>query len=179
MKKTLSVMFLFLVFTGCTEKKNVLYIDNLGLCSTPVAKLYLNDVVVENSSQTFNIAPNDIKDSLVDALNETNCFVILASHRSDEYVVNTKVNLSQEKETVEETLFKKSEKERLVMAISLSANDSNSKVLANAKSELLIDKSKILGFKTGPDVTGDNRIILKNATKKVSIALKDGFSKLK
>ncbi len=186
MKKILSVVFLLLIFSGCVDKKSVLRIDNLGLCSTPMAKLYINDVTVENSSQTFNIASDEIKTSLVNALNETNCFVVSTSQKSkesleskSEYLLDAKVNLSQEKEVVEKNIFKKSETEHLVMLISLSAINNGNKVLANAKSELLIDKSKYLGFKVESDVAGDNRTILKNATKKVSIALSDGFSKLK
>jgi hypothetical protein len=96
-----------------------------------------------------------------------------------EYLLDAKINLSQEKEVVEKNIFKKSETEHLVMLISLSAINNGNKVLANAKSELLIDKSKYLGFKVESDVAGDNRTILKNATKKVSVALSDGFSKLK
>lgn len=186
MKKVIFSTVLLLIFSGCVDKKSVLLINNLGLCSAPVAKLYINDVTVENSSQTFNISSDEIKISLVNALNETNCFVVSTSQVSknslmskDEYLLDAKVKLSQDKEVVEKNIFKKSETEHLAMLISLSANNNGNKVLANAKSELVIDNSKYLGFKPESDRAGDNRSILKNATKKVSIALSDGFSKLK
>ncbi|MDO9267382.1 MAG: hypothetical protein Q7U00_09900 [Sulfurimonas sp.] len=186
MKKIIFSTALLLIFSGCVDKKSVLLINNLGLCSAPTAKLYINDVTVENSSQTFNISSDEIKISLINALNETNCFVVSTSQVSkdsltskDEYLLDAKVNLSQDKDVVEKNIFKKTETERMVILISLSANNNGNKVLANAKSELVIDRSKYLGFKPESDRAGDNRSILKNATKKVSIAISDGFSKLK
>jgi hypothetical protein len=94
-------------------------------------------------------------------------------------MLDAKVILTQEKEVVEKNIFKKSESEHLTMAISLAAGNNGNKVTANAKSELSIDKSKYLGVNTKSDVDGDNKTIVKNATKKVSIALSEGFSKLK
>ncbi len=186
MKKILSAVLVFLVFSGCVDKKSVLRIDNIGICSAPAAKLYLNDISVENNSATFNIPADEIKSSLASALNETNCFVVSTAKMSkdaleskNEYIVDAKVILSQQKEVVEESFFKKSENEHLAMAISLAASNNGNKVNANAKSELSIDKSKYLGIKTKSDIEGDHDTIVKNATKKVSIALSEGFSKLK
>ncbi|MBW6488847.1 hypothetical protein [Sulfurimonas sp.] len=186
MKKILSAGLLLLIFSGCVDKKSVLRIDNVGLCTNPMATLYINDINVQNSSETFNIPAEEIKSSLIAALNETNCFVVSTAKMTkasleskSEYMLDAKVILSQEKEVVEKNIFKKSESEHLTMAISLAAGNNGNKVTANVKSELLIDKSKYLGVKTKSDVEGDNKTIVKNATKKVSIALSEGFSKLK
>jgi len=65
------------------------------------------------------------------------------------------------------------------MLISLNAHNNGNKVVANAKSEIVIDKSKILGFKPESDTLGDKRMLIKNATKQVSIAISDGFLKLR
>ena len=181
MKKILSALFLLLLFSGCTEKKSHVFINNVGLCQAPIAMLHIGDIAIENSSRTFNISSEEIRVALVESLRETNCFSILSASNGDsdnEYLVNVKVNLSQQKEMVEKNIFKKEEKERLVMSMSLSAKNNGNSVFANSKSELLIDKSKILGFKNKADAQGDSRVVLHNATKKVSIALRNGFSKL-
>ena len=186
MIKVLLIPLFFLFFSGCVDKKNVLFIDNMGLCTKSVATLYINSVEIQNNSQTFNITHDELTLSLVNALKETNCFVVSTSKMDSvyslesktDYLLDAKVSLSQDKEVVEENLFKKVEKEKLLMIISLQAHNKTTKVTANSKSELIIDKSKILGFKTQADAAGDKQTILKNATKKVSIALNDGFSRL-
>lgn len=185
MKLLISASFLLLIFSGCTEKQSVLYINNIGLCSKPMATLYLNDIDVQNSSKSFNIAPDEIRSALTGALQDTNCFNVFSAKKGsdsleskDEYLVNAKVNLYQEKETVEKNIFKKEEKERIGMMILLYASNNGNKVNASAKSELSAEQSKILGFKNEKDSSGDGQTILKNATKKVSISLTDGFAKL-
>lgn len=184
MKQILSAIFLVLLFSGCVEKKNVLYIDNQSLCSEPMATLYLKDIDIKNSAKTFNIAPDDVRSALISALKETNCFKVFSFNKSrtlesdNEYVLNAKVTLNQEEEVVEKNIFKKEQKELISMAIVLQANNDNKKVNATAKSELLTDKSKILGFKNERDVSGDNQTVLQNATRKASLALTDGFIKL-
>ncbi|MDQ1263864.1 MAG: hypothetical protein QG559_865 [Campylobacterota bacterium] len=177
---------LFLLFSGCAEKKKVIYIENRGLCQSPATTLYIHDVTIENNSKTFNISANEIKLSLADSLSETNCYKVQLADKDassleneNEYVLNSKVSIFQDKEVVEENIFKKEEKERITLFIALTANNNGKKVYANAKSELLTDKSKILGVEKGVDAQGDKEMILKSATKKVSIALTDGFSKLK
>lgn len=186
MKKIVSAALLLLIFSGCVDKKSVLRIENVGLCANPMATLYMNDIDVQNNSQTFNIPAEEIKSSLITALNETNCFVVSTAKMTkasleskNEYILDAKVILSQEKEVVEKSIFKKSESEHLTMAISLAVGNNGNKVGANAKSELTIDKSKYLGVNAKSDVEGDNKTIVRNATKKVSIALSEGFSKLK
>lgn len=184
MKKILSALFLLLLFAGCTEKKSVLYINNLDLCREPIATLYLKDIEVKNNSKTFNIAPEDIKASLIASLKETNCFKVSSYSKNqylsseNEYIVSSKVTLTQSEEVVEKNIFKKEQEEMISMAITLNASSDGRKVNASSKSELLIEKSKILGFKNEKDVTGDTQTVLHNATKKVSIALRDGFLKL-
>lgn len=187
MIKALLIPLFFLFFSGCVDKKSTLMIHNMGLCEGTIATLYLNDVEIQNNSQTFNITHDELTISLVNALRETNCFNISTSKidneetlkSKDDFLLDVKVSLSQEKEVVKKNLFKKDEKENLLMTISLIANNKTITVSANAKSELTIDKSKILGFKTTEDAAVDKQIILKNATKKVSIALHNGFLKLK
>jgi hypothetical protein len=184
MKKILSAVLLLLLFAGCTEKKSVLYINNLDLCQAPIATLYLKEIDIKNSSKTFNIAPDEIRGALINSLKETNCFKVSPYNRNqsvtddNEYILNAKVTLQQTEEVVEKNIFKKEKEELLSMAITLHASSDGRKVNAGSKSELLIDKSKILGFKNERDVAGDTKIVLQNATKKVSIALRDGFLKL-
>lgn len=187
MIKVLLIPLFFLFFSGCVDKKNVIFIDNMGLCTKPSVILHINDVEIQNNSQTFNITHDELTLSLINALKETNCFVVSTSKIDNEnslesksdYLLDAKVSLSQDKQVIEENLFKKVEKEKLLMIVSLLAHNKTSRVSANAKSELIIDKSKILGFKTEADTVGDKRAILKNATKKVSISLNDGFLKLR
>lgn len=186
MIKALLIPLFFLFFSGCVDKKSVIFIDNMGLCTKSVATLYINSVDVQNNSQTFNATADEITLSLVDALKETNCFVVSSSKigsvhslESNEYLLDVKANLSQDREVTDKNIFKKVEKEQLLMTISLLAHNKTTRVTANSKSELMIDKSKILGFKTEADPAGDKRTILRNATKKVSIALHDGFLKLR
>jgi len=184
MKQILSAVFLLLLFSGCVEKKNVLYIDNQSLCSEPMAILYLKDIEIKNNAKTFNIAPDEIRSALVGSLKETNCFKVFSFNKNrtleseNEYILNAKVTLNQEEEVVEKNIFKKEQQELISMAIVLHANNDTRKVNATAKSELLTDKSKILGFKNERDVSGDAQTVLQNATKKVSLALTDGFLKL-
>ena len=82
------------------------------------------------------------------------------------------------REIIEKNIFKKEEKERLSMTIALYAHNESKKINANTKSELFIDKAKILGFTTQKDSDQDSKTVLKNAVKQVSILLKDGFEKL-
>ncbi|MDD5372181.1 MAG: hypothetical protein PHO62_02005 [Sulfurimonas sp.] len=184
MKQILSAIFLVLLFSGCVEKKNVLYIDNQSLCSEPMATLYLKDVDIKNNAKTFNIAPDEIRSALIGSLKETNCFKVFSYNKSrtlesdKEYILNAKVTLTQEEEVVEKNIFKKEQKELITMAVVLQAYNENKKVNATAKSELSTDKSKILGFKNERDVTGDSQTVLQNATRKASLALTDGFIKL-
>lgn len=187
MKGFATLVFLasVVLFSGCAEKKRVIYIDNRALCQAPMATLYIKDVTIQNNSKTFNITPNEVKLSLAEALSETNCYKVQLADKDasslenvNEYVLSTKVDIYQEKDVIEENIFKKEEKEKITMFIALSANNNGNKVLANAKSELSIDKSKILGVEKGVDERGDKELILNTATKKVSIALKEGFSKL-
>ena len=186
MIKVLLIPLFFLFFSGCVDKKSTLMINNMGICTKSVATLYINNIEMQNSSQTFNITQEELTLSLINALKETNCFVVSTSKVDNmdsleykgDYLLDVKVSLSQDKEVVEKNLFKKVEQEKLLMIISLLAHNKTSRVNANAKSELIIDKSKILGFKTEADPAGDKRTILKNATKKVSISLHDGFLKL-
>lgn len=187
MRELVGLAFLATVvlFNGCAEKKRVIFIENRGLCQSPNTTLYVKDVTVQNNSKTFNITPNEVKLSLAEALSETNCYRVQLADKdasslenSNEYVLSTKVDIYQDKEVVEENLFKKEEKEKITMFIALSANNNGNKVLANAKSELSIDKAKYLGVEKGVDERGDKDLILNTATKKVSIALKEGFSKL-
>lgn len=175
-----------LLFSGCAEKKRVIYIPNRGLCQSPTTTLYINDVNIQNHSRTFNISANEVKLSLADALSETNCYKVLLANADasslqseDEYVLDTVVDMYQDKNVVEENIFKKEEKEKLTMFISLVARNNGNKVSANAKSELFIDKAKYLGVERGVDERGDKDLILNTATKKVSMALREGFLKLK
>lgn len=184
LKHILAALSLSLLFSGCVEKKSVLYIDNVSLCSEPSVMLYLKDVSIKNNSRTFNIAPDEIKSSLINSLKETNCFGV-ASYRESQFmdsdrafILNAQVMLTQEEEVVEKTLFKKEQEERIGVAITLQAFNDTKKVNASSKSELLIDKSKILGFKNERDVKGDSQTVLQNATKKVSVSLRDGFIKV-
>lgn len=187
MKGLATLVFLasVVLFSGCAEKKRVIYIDNRALCKAPTATLYVKDVAIQNNSKTFNITTNEVKLSLAEALSETNCYVVKLEDRdasslenTNEYVLSTKVDIYQEKDVIEENIFKKEEKEKITMLIALIANNNGNKVLANAKSELSIDKAKYLGVEKGVDERGDKELILNTATKKVSIALKEGFSKL-
>jgi hypothetical protein len=184
MKKTVSAISLLLLFTGCVEKKSVLYINNLGLCQEPIATLYIKDLDIKNSSKTFNIAPEEIRTALIGSLKETNCFRVSSFNKNQflssdrEYIVNAKVALQQTEEVVEKNIFKKEKEELLSMSITLNASSDGRKVNASSKSELQIEGSKILGFKNERDVSGDAQTVLQNATKKVSIALRDGFLKL-
>lgn len=187
MIKALLIPLFFLFFSGCIDKKNVIFIDNMGLCSKSMATLYINSVEMQNNSQTFNVTKDEVTLSLINALKETNCFVVSTSkidsvhslESKSDYLLDAKVSLSQDKQVIEENFFKKVEKEKIIMLISLLAHNQTTTVSANTKSELTIDKSKILGFKTEADTVGDKSTLLKNATKKVSIALNDGFIKIR
>lgn len=173
-----------LLFTGCVEKKSILHIDNLNLCSEPVAMLYIKDVSIKNNARTFNIAPDEIRNSLINSLKETNCFGVSSYKESQfmdsdrAFILNAQVTLSQEEIVVEKTLFKKEQEERIGVAITMQAFNDTKKVNASSKSELLIEKSKVLGFKNERDVMGDSQTVLQNATKKVSVSLRDGFIKI-
>ncbi|ABB44279.1 hypothetical protein Suden_1001 [Sulfurimonas denitrificans DSM 1251] len=184
MIKVLLIPLFFMLFSGCVDKKNVLFIDNMGICTKSMATLHLREVEMQNNAQTFNVTSDELTLALVNALKETNCFVVLTSKTNsldskDDYFLDVKVNLSQDKEKSKQNIFKTVEKEHLQMLISLNAYNNGNKVVANAKSEIVIDKSKILGFKPESDTLGDKRMLIKNATKQVSIAISDGFLKLR
>lgn len=186
MKKVISVLLLLLFFVGCVDKQSVLFIDNMGLCTKSIATLHVNALDIENNAQTFNVTPEEFTIALVNALRETNCFVVSTAKvdamqilpSKNDYLLDTKMSLSQDKEKSEENIFKTIEKERLMMIITLKARNNGNSASANAKSEIVIDKSKILGIKPESDTEGDKRTLLKNATKKVSIALSNAFLKL-
>ena len=186
MKKVLSALLLLLFFVGCVDKQSVLFIDNMGLCTKSMATLHVDALMIENNAQTFNVTPEEFTIALVNALKETNCFVVSTAKvdgthmlpSKNDYLLDTKVSLSQDKERSEENIFKSVEKQRLLMIITLQSRNNGNRASANAKSEIVIDKSKILGIKPESDVEGDKRTLLKNATKKVSIALSNAFLKL-
>lgn len=181
----LLILAMFLT-TGCQDKKRVIYIENRSLCQAPIATLYLKDIAVYNNSQTFNLSANEIKLSLAESLTQTNCYKVILADKDpslleseDEFVLNTKADIYQEKVTTNENLFKKEQKENITLMLSLSATSGfGKKVVASATSELAIDKAKYFGIEKGVDERGDKELVLKTATKKASIALRDGFSKL-
>ena len=76
MIKALLIPLFFLFFSGCVDKKNVIFIDNMGLCSKSMATLYINSVEMQNNSQTFNVTKDEVTLSLINSLKETNCFVV-------------------------------------------------------------------------------------------------------
>lgn len=186
MKKVLSAGLLLLFFVGCVDKQSVLFINNMGLCTKSMATLHVNALEIENNAQTFNVTPEEFTIALVNALKETNCFVVSTAKvesvhalpSRNDYLLDAKVSLSQDKERSEENIFKTVEKEHLLMMITLQSRNNGNRASANAKSEIVIDKSKILGIKPESDAEGDKRTLLKNATKKVSIALSNAFIKL-
>lgn len=184
-KKILFTLFVLFFISGCADKARVLNIENSGLCSAPFATLYLNTIEIKNSTETFNIASDDVRDALADSLKETNCFHVFSLNQEnqplkseDEYLLETKVALFQEREVIEKNIFKKEEKELLSMTIALHAHNESKKINANTKSKLLINKSKILGFTTKKESDKDSKTVLKNGVKQVSVLLKDGFEKL-
>lgn len=184
-RKTLFAVIFILAVSGCVDKKKVLTIQNQDLCSAPVATLYLNKLEIQNKAETFNITADEIRSALTDNLQQTNCFMVSMYERDEEslnteyeYLLDTKVSLSQEREVVEKNIFKKEENELLSMNISLYAHNKKRKVNASAKSELAASKSKILGFTPEKDIQNDKKTVLQNATKRASILLNEGFIKM-
>ncbi|MGE4419256.1 MAG: hypothetical protein AB7D38_05425 [Sulfurimonas sp.] len=185
MKRILLALFVLLFISGCVDKKRVLNIQNEGLCSAPVATIYLNDIEVKNGDESFHISKEEIRDALTVSLKATKCFRVSIDKRDkeslnveNEYLLDTKAALFREKEISEKNIFKKEIKELLSMTISVYAYNKSKDVSATTKSELVINKSKILGFTTTPEQESDKKMILTNATKKISILLKKGFDKL-
>lgn len=185
MKRILLAIFVLLFVSGCVDKKRVLNIQNEELCSAPVATLYLNDIEVKNGAESFHMTKDEIRDALAESLKETKCFRVSLEARSkeslnvkNEYLLDTKATLFREKEISEKNIFKKELRELLSMTISLYAHNKNRNVSATTKSQLAINKSKILGFTTTPEQESDKKTVLSNATKKISILLKEGFDQL-
>lgn len=186
MKKVLTALVSLFFLVGCVDKQSVLFIDNMGLCTKSMATLHINELDIQNNAQTFNVTPDEFTIALVNALKETNCFVVSTAKvdarqmlpSQSDYLLDMQMGLSQDKEKSEQNIFKTIEKERLMMIITLKARNNGKSASANAKSEIVIDRSKIMGIKPESDTEGDKRTLLKNATKKVSIALSDAFMKL-
>ncbi|MCK9453738.1 hypothetical protein [Sulfurimonas sp.] len=184
-KKILFAAVFILAVSGCVDKKKVLNIQNQDLCSAPVATLYLNTLEIQNKAETFNITEDELLVALTENLQKTNCFMVSTQERDKEslnvdyeYLLDTKVTLFQEREVYKKNIFKKEEREILSMDISLYAHNNGKKINANAKSELAVSKSKILGFSPEKDIQNDKKTVLQNATKRVSILLNDGFIKM-
>lgn len=185
MKQILLALFVLLFTSGCVDKKRVLNIQNTALCSAPVATLYLKDIEVKNSDASFQITKEEIQDALAKSLEETGCFRIFTQARDkesldvkNEYLLDTKATLFSEKEIFKKNIFKKEQSQLLIMTLSLYAHNKNKNVSATTKSELSGKKSKILGFTTTPEHERDKKTVLTNATKNISILLKEGFDKL-
>lgn len=185
MKQIILALFVLLFTSGCVDKKRVLNIQNEGLCSAPVATLYLNDIEVKNGDKSFHVTKEEITASLAESLKATGCFNVSLDARDkeslnikNEYLLDTKAALFREKEISEKNIFKKEEREILAMTISLHAHNKMKNINATTKSELLINKSNILGFTTTPEQESDKKTVLTNATKSISILLKEGFDKL-
>ncbi|MCK9474126.1 hypothetical protein [Sulfurimonas sp.] len=184
-KQILLFAILLIFVSGCVAKKRVLNIQNENLCSTAVATLYLNKLEIKNSADSFNIPEDKIKAALADSLKETNCFRVSIQERDeeslnveDEYLLDIKATLFQEKETSKKNIFKKEQKEFLSLTLALYAYNKSKNVSAKTTSELLANKSKILGLTIQDEQERDRKTVLTNATKQVSILLKDGFDKL-
>ena len=133
---------------------------------------------LDNNSDTLNVTPHEVKMALATALKETNCFKVVAVDRGDEpteledgYILNVKLVSTKEKEVMKENLLSKEEKERIAMVVTLSANNVNRKVFVSAKGELITDKSKYFGIEKETSPENDKRTVLRDATKKASIAL--------
>lgn len=183
MKRILLAIFVLLFVSGCVDKKRVLNIQNEGLCSAPTATLYLNEIEVKNGDESFHITKEEIRDALAESLKATGCFKVSMDVRDreslnvkNEYLLDTKANLFREKEISEKNIFKDEERELLQLIISLHAHNKTKELTATTKSELVINRSKILGFTITQEQESDKKTVLTNATKKISILLKEGFS---
>lgn len=185
MKKILLAIFVLLFVSGCVDKKRVLNIQNEGLCTAPVATLYLKEIEVKNGDESFHITKEEIRDALAKSLKATGCFRISLDVRDkeslnvkDEYLLDTKATLFREKEISEKNIFKDEERELLQLIISLHAHNKTKELTATTKSELTINRSKILGFTITQEQESDKKTVLTNATNKISILLKEAFSEL-
>jgi len=185
MKQILLALFVLFFTSGCVDKKRVLNIQNEGLCSAPVATLYLNDIEIKNGDKSFHLTKEEIKDALSESLKETGCFNVSVKEMDEEslnvkneYLLDTKAALFREKEISEKNIFKDEERELLQLIISLHAHNKTKDLTATTKSELAINRSKILGFTITQEQESDKKTVLTNAVKKISILLKEGLSEL-
>ncbi len=185
MKRILLALFVLLFVSGCVDKKRVLNIQNEGLCSAPIATLYLNDIEVKNGDKSFHLSKEEIIDALAESLKATGCFKVSLDRKDkeslnvkNEYLLDTKANLFREKEISEKNIFKDEERELLQLIISLHAHNKTKDLTATTKSELTINRTKIIGFTVTEEQESDKQTVLTNATKKISILLKEAFSEL-
>ena len=185
MKQVLLALLVLIFTSGCVDKKRVLNIQNEGLCSAEVATLYLSDIEIKNGDESFHLSKDEIREALVKSLKDTGCFRISLDKRDkesldveSEYLLDTKANLFREKEVSEKNIFKDEERELLQLILTLHAYNKTKDLSATTKSELSINRSKILGFSITQEQESDKQTVLTNATKKISILLKEAFSQL-
>ncbi|TKI70927.1 hypothetical protein FCU45_00620 [Sulfurimonas crateris] len=183
MKQILLALLVLLFASGCVDKKRVLNIQNEGLCSAEVATLYLNEIEIKNGDESFHITEDEIRDTLAKSLKTTGCFRISLDAKEkeslnveSEYLLDTKANLFREEEISEKNIFKDEERELLQLIITLHAHNKTKDLTATTKSELTINRSKILGFTITQEQESDKNTVLTNAAKKISILLQEGFS---
>ncbi len=175
MRATIFAGLLLLFFGGCAQSERAIYINNQSICQEPLATLELGSIEITNNAKSINITRDELAKELLLAIKESGCFTIA----SGGFRLDVSSTLDQSKEVRDERFYKVEKHQDMTLDLRATAiNGGGSKVVASAKSSLSIDTKRYLGVERGTNEADDTATLLRSATKKFSIALRDGFNKL-
>ncbi|MCK9161350.1 MAG: hypothetical protein GX118_06150 [Arcobacter butzleri] len=177
MKYLLSLIFVVLFFSSCANKISQPYIDSSSLCTQKIASLYIDNITIENKNSNLIVRKEDVLNIFESSLKDSGCYHIY-NHTDgkqllmeDTYLLNLRVIIAQENETIKDSFITKDKEEKQIALFILSAYNGKNSITVKSRSELLTSYTKIIGIDTQDEFNQDKKKLLEGASKKAILDL--------